>query len=531
MLKIYSKKFISTILASSMVFTLSTTAVYAAPNPNNNVITGRTELNVATGVIIADKVHTLAHGATEVTLTGTVVIDGPKLVLLVNGKDVSNQTTLVKVADKTWTYEYKTTVGDQIGDVSFSIGAYTIYANGKPAGQVHTTATGTTQTVHVPFVKSYDYTNLNWTGYDRSANEFTFSYNLVKIWDDGVREEVINPVTASVSGTETYQNSGFEIKPPVVVQSFAATEEVFFNYDRTNNTYDLTFDLTKNLSNGNLETTPISEPAVDASKDYIYTASSEGLFPYSQGFTFAPPITVRDYTASQGTFSNYNPMDNTFTLTFDLTKVLSKGDSEKVPVSVKIDAASIYTYTAADNRAPGYSKDFSFTPPTVFRDFTFSTGAPVWTYNQANNTYSVSFGVSETWSNGATATETITLDGLTPEATINEDVTISGVTHTKALTVPAAPAPVIPSSVTGTVDASSIQSLWTGNNGGNAQETYILNYTINGTPYYKNLSTNFTKGTGFNDQSLTYNTTYNGQTVAVNYTLPYVTPTGYTNQN
>lgn len=456
MLRIYSKKFISTIVAGSIVFSLSTTAVYAAPNPNNNVITGRTELNVATGVIIADKVSTLAHGATEVTLTGTVVIDGPKLVLLVNGKDVSNQAALVKVADKTWTYEYKTTVGDQIGDVSFSIGAYTIYANGKPAGQVHTTATGTTQTVHVPFVRSYDYTNLNWTGYDRTANEFTFSYNLVKVWDDGVREEVTNPVTASVSGTETYQNSGFTITPPVVVQSFAATKGTFSNYNRENNAYDLAFDLTKNLSNGTIETTTINEFAVDASKNYVYNASFEGPFAYSQ--------------------------------------------------------------------------DFSFTPPTVFRDFTFFTGAPVWTYNQANNTYSVSFGVSETWSNGATATETITLDGLTPGATINEDVTINGVTHTKALTVPAAPAPAIPSSVIGAVAVSSIQSLWTGN-GGNAQETYTLTYTINGTVSSVNLSNNFTKnGTGFIAyQDLTYNATYNGQTVVVDYTLPYVTPTGYTN--
>ncbi|GKU30414.1 hypothetical protein [Clostridium folliculivorans] len=524
MLNVYSKKFIYTIMASAMIVSLSTAVVYAAPNSNNSVTTGRTEQNVATGVIIANKVPTLAHGATDVTLTGTVVIDGPKLVLLVNGQDVSSQATLTKVADKTWTYQYKTTVGSQTGDVSFNIGAYTIYANGKPAGQVHTTASAVSQSVHVPFVKSYDYTNLDWTNYDRSTNEFAFSYNLVNVWDDGIRE-VANPITASISGTETYKNLGFEIQAPVVVKSFVVGSQDFSNYDRTNNTYDLNFNLTKNLSNGTSETTTVSKSAVDASNDYVYTSSSDGLFPYSQDFTFVTPVTVRDFTASEGTFTNYNPTDNTYTLTFDLTKVLSKGDAEIVPVSETVDAASAYTYTASDDRAPGYSEDFSFTPPVAFRDFTFSADAPVWTYNPATKTYSVSFVVNETYSNGNTATETITRDGLTPGASVEESVAISGVTHTQTLIVPASPAPAIPASVDGTV-ASGIKSKWTGN-GGNVQETYTLNYTINGVTYtVTNLSTNFTKnGTGFvSQQQLTYNATFNGQTVVVNYTLPLVMP-------
>ncbi|MGG1397402.1 hypothetical protein ABE288_06155 [Bacillus salipaludis] len=385
MLKVYSKKTISTILASSLVFGLGTAVVSAAPNTNNSVTTGRTEQNVATGVITPDKIPALAHGVTDVTLTGTVVIDGPQLVLVVGNKDVSSQATLTKVADKTWTYKYKTNVGNETGDVTFNIGAYTIYTNGKPAGQTHTTATTVGQTVHVPFVKSYDYTSLNWTGYDRTANEFTFSYNLVKVWDDGVREVVTNPVNAKVSGTETYQDSGFTI-----------------------------------------------------------------------------------------------------------------------------------------------------TPPKVFRDFTFSTDSPVWTYNAPIKAYNVSFAVNESWSNGETATETITRDGLTPGAANEVSVTINEVTHTTSLTAPAAPAPVIPSSVTGTVDASKIQSLWTGNNanGGNVQEAYTLTYTINGVSFTQNLSNNFTKsGTNFNDQVLTYKAIYNGQTVVVNYTLPYIAPTGTTNNN
>lgn len=530
MLKVYSKKTISTILASSLVFGLGTAVVNAAPNTTNSVSTGRTDLKVATGVITADKIPTLAHGDTDVTLTGTVVIDGPQLVLTVGGNPVD--ATLTKVADKTWTYSYKTTVGDQTDDVTFNIGAYTVYTNGTHAGQTHTSATSVGQTVHVPFVKSYDYTNLNWKDYDRTNNIFTFSYNLIKVWDDGVKEAVTDPVNASVSGNGTYQNLGFTITPPVVVQSFAATEGTFSNYDRTNNTYDLTFDLTKQLSNGKSETTTINESAVDASQDYVYNAASDSdeLFPYSHDFTFTPPVTVRDFTASEGTFSNYNSTNNTYTLTFDLTKVLSKGDPETVQVTETVDAAGNYTYTAADDRAPGYSIDFSFTPPTVFRDFSFSTDAPVWTYNSTNNTYSVSFGVNETWSNGTISTETFTRDGLTPGIANDVSVTVNGGTHKTSLTAPAAPAPVIPPSVTGTVDASSIQSLWTGKNGDNVQEAYTLSYMINGIPYTKNLSNNFTKnGTGFNDQSLVYSATVNGQTVVVNYTLPYKAPTGSTN--
>lgn len=447
MFKVYSRKTASAILASSLLFGIGTVAI-AAPNSNSNVTTGRTEQNVATGAIFADQVPTLAHRATDVTLTGKVVIDGPQLVLKVNGQDVTKQAIITKVADKTWTYQYKTTVGDQTGDVSFEIGAYTIYANGKPAGQTHTTAKSATQTVHVPFIKSYDYTNLKFTDYDRYNNNFSFTYNLVNVWDDGVHEVEENLVEANVEGTETYQH---------------------------------------------------------------------------KGFTIVPPIAVREYNASEGIFTDYNHSDNTFTLTFTLTKSLSKGEPESDQVIRRVDASKPFSYTASDDRAFGYTEEYSFNPPIVLRDFTFSSKLPVWKYDEGSKTYSVSFDIDKTFSNHETSSETITRDGLTPGSVTEVSVTREGITRSTNLTVPASPEPAIPSSVTGTVDVSSIKSVWLGSSG-NVKSTYTLTYTINGTSFEKSLEFVFNSGKNFVDQNLTEEVTYKDKTVIVNYTLPYKKP-------
>lgn len=56
---------------------------------------------------------------------------------------------------------------------------------------------------------------------------------------------------------------------------------------------------------------------------------------------------------------------------------------------------------------------------------------------------------------------------------------------------------------------------------------------MEGTIYsIQDISNNFTKnGNDFTYQSLTRNVTFEGQTVVVNYILPYVVPTGTTNNN
>lgn len=366
------------VLACSLLVGMGA-SVMAAPKTTEQLTTGRTEQNRATGIITPDKVPTLAHYVTDVVLTGKVTIDGPQLVLLVNGQDASASAHKVSGTDKTWEYTYKTSVGSQTGDVTFTIDAYTIYANGKPTQDIHTRAASSVgQTVHVPFVVSYDYTNLNWTSYDRKTNLFSLTYNLVKVWDDGEHEVVQPALSGNVEGTATY------------------------------------------------------------------TEATSGK---------------------------------------------------------------------------------TITPPIVFRDFTFSATSPVWTYNSSDNTYSVKFDVEKTFSNGKVETESYTRDHMTPGAANDVTVTIEDVTHSTSLIAPAKPAPVVPSTVSGTV--SGVTSKWTGNNanGGNVTEEYTLSYTINGTTYTQVLKTNFTKvGTEFVDQQLTYSANYNGLTVTVTYTLPFVAP-------
>jgi len=371
-------------LTGVILFGSGAGAIHAAATPAKSTevqATGRTELQRMTGTISPDAIPTLAHYATDVVLTGTVTIDGPKLVLLVNGQDVSASAQLTKIGDKTWSYRYPTTVGSQTGDVAFHVDAYTIYMNGKTAGAVHTrAASAAAQVVHVPFIKYYEYTNLSWDAYDRVSNMFSFSYRLVKVWDDDVREIVAAPTFAHVAGDATYAASGFEIAPPIVL-----------------------------------------------------------------------------------------------------------------------------------------------------RDFALSAAEPVWTYEKP--TYSVSFTVEKTYSNGTTALETVQRDDLQPGMSNDVAVTLDGYTKTISLAAPAAPAapaPTIPSEAAGVVDAGSIVSTWTGTsaNGGNVQQDYTLRYTINGTAFEQKLQTNFTKnGTGFTAQQLTYLASYEGQTVNIVYTLPYVQPT------
>lgn len=451
------KPFVKTLGAAVLATSLALgtgTAVLAAPKTAESLTTGRTELQRMTGVIAPNPVPTLAHYATDVTLTGSVVIDGPQLVLLVNGRDVSRQAVLTKVADKTWTYSYPTTVGTQTGDVTFLVDAYTVYANGKPAADIHTRAAGSAgQTVHVPYVKSYDYTNLTWTSYDPAKNMFGFSYNLVKVWDDGERETAAEPTAAQTEGTGVYENAGFAIQPPVA---------------------------------------------------------------------------VRAYETSGARFTNYNRADNTYLLSFELTKYLSRGEPETGTVQVTVDAARPYGYAATDSRAFSTGQSFAFMPPVSLRDFRLGEARPVWTYQAP--AYSVSFEVVKIWSDGSTSTETFTRDGLTPGIANTVPVTIGGITQDILLPAPAAPeqTPAVPAAVQGTVDVNSIVTEWTGNlaNGGNVKAAYTLHYTLNGIPFAQSIkNTTFTKtGTGFLDLELTYTAVYNGHEVPVHYVLPFVMP-------
>jgi hypothetical protein len=161
------KKWGSTILAGSLLMNASPVAL-AAPTTSTTttktVTTGRTDQSQITGIITPNPIPTRVNNAQTVTLSGTVTIDGPKLGLTVNGVDVTNSAKITKKSNNVWSYEYVATLDNVVnnipGDETFIIGAYTMYQNGKPGGDIHTQARPITQTVDLTppqiTINSYD---------------------------------------------------------------------------------------------------------------------------------------------------------------------------------------------------------------------------------------------------------------------------------------------------------------------------------------------------------------------------------------
>lgn len=293
----------TSILASLMILNTSS-AVFAAQASTNNVITGRTQQNNQTGVIIPGTIQTpIYHNVTkEITLIGTIIIDGPQLVFTVtdpNGTPVAaDNIAVTKVADKTYTYSVKVNPSQFKGNVSFTLNAKTIYPNGKVAGQTHTSAPEQKQSIHVAYVSGFQYGNFTWGTYDRRINQYPYSYDLVKVWDDGTKVPQNN--TGIVSGVEsvliqgndpTYDggsaNVGTEI-PPVNILSFNR-ENPIWTYNSVSNKYDLSFTLIKNLSNGKSESWPEAITGVAPLATYTYAATDYRSIDYSEDFTFTAP--------------------------------------------------------------------------------------------------------------------------------------------------------------------------------------------------------------------------------------------------
>lgn len=276
------------------------TAALAAP-AEKEVITGRTEQERLTGIITPAPITTeLLHNVThELVLQGIVVIDGPQLVFtaMVNGQEL-NGVSVVKLADKTWGYSVTVDPSAWRGQTTISYSAKTIYANGKTAGQTHTTAAPQQQTVRVAYVADFAYNSFSWGVYDREHNTYPYSYNLVKVWDNSQR--MSQPITGTVLGTGylaiygddlTYDGDpvllGTEI-PPVNVRSFGVSEGQW-TYNEESGKHTLQFWLTTTLSNGQYETTLVNLGGINPSATYTYTASDIRSPGYTQGFPFTAP--------------------------------------------------------------------------------------------------------------------------------------------------------------------------------------------------------------------------------------------------
>ena len=254
MLKVYSKKVISTIVASSLVFGLGNAVASAAPK-NDAKETGRTEQNVQTGVISVDDI-TVPRYAKEIQLTGTVIIDGPQIVVTIPG---SKTIKITKVGDKTWKYEATVDISAIKGDKEFEISAHTIYQNGQHAGSIHTSAPKVIQKVHVPYVTSTVAEKTVWTDYDRSINQFILSYNEVQNWSVG--DPVITAKTLAVNGFESEVTVlGTTLVVPTAIQDFAFSQEVpSWEFDTNTKTYSATFNILITDSKGHTTTESVTK--------------------------------------------------------------------------------------------------------------------------------------------------------------------------------------------------------------------------------------------------------------------------------
>ena len=142
--KIFSRKVISTAVAGSLLFGAGSAVVTATPKAESKQ-TELTVQNVQTGVITINEV-TVPSNAREVQLSGTVVIDGPQLVVSIPG---AKKITVTNVSDKVWTFEAVVDVSSIKADAVFEIAAYTVFTNGRNVGKIHTMAPTVSQKIHV----------------------------------------------------------------------------------------------------------------------------------------------------------------------------------------------------------------------------------------------------------------------------------------------------------------------------------------------------------------------------------------------
>lgn len=285
MLKVYSKKVISTVVASSLVFGLGNAVMAAAPKVETKQ-TGRTEQNVQTGVISFDEI-TVPRFAKEIQLTGTVLIDGPQLVVTIPG---AKNITVTKVGDTQWKYEATVDVSALKGDKEFAISAYTIYANGKNAGSIHTSAPTVSQKVHIPYVTSTVAEDTEWTSYNRSVNEFTLSYNEVQNWSVG--DPVITAKTLAVNGVESEVTVlGKAIEVPTAIQDFKFSQEALtWEFDTNTKTYSATFNILVTDSKDRTTTESVTKTGLQPGQtNTVSHALSDGFGTIPKTHEFAVP--------------------------------------------------------------------------------------------------------------------------------------------------------------------------------------------------------------------------------------------------
>ncbi|MFC5452110.1 hypothetical protein [Paenibacillus aestuarii] len=159
---------LGTAAIASLLVLSAVPSVSAATTTTSTVATGRTQQDVATGVIKVDSMQ-----INKKSLTGTVLIDGPELVMSVKDSNgVIVRSAVIRtfpISDKLFGFSI-----DVPEDGNYVLDAWTVYKNGKTAGQTHTQAKSITVTVDTtPPVITFNPYNTNPTNQSITVQAIT----------------------------------------------------------------------------------------------------------------------------------------------------------------------------------------------------------------------------------------------------------------------------------------------------------------------------------------------------------------------
>ena len=244
--KVFSRKVLSTAIAGLLLFSAGGAVVSAAPKEGKKQ-TFRTEQNHRTDVITYNEVIVPRY-AKEVRLTGTVVIDGPQLVVSIPG---SKNMTVTNVRDRVWTYEAVVDVSAIKGDAVYEISAYTVFVDKRNAGKVHSSARTVSQKIHVPFITSTVAENTKWA-YNPSSNQFVLTYDKVENWSVG-KPVVTTTQSLAVSGLNyNVKVHDTTLVIPTANVDFTFSPDATWKFDATTKRYSATINILITDSKGNV---------------------------------------------------------------------------------------------------------------------------------------------------------------------------------------------------------------------------------------------------------------------------------------
>jgi|GEM_PF-7055766 len=299
------KKLASVTLAISLVFNASIPALASTVNPKT-IETGRTEMNVQTGIIMPERALINSR-----TLIGTVLIDGPQLVMSVKSNNQLVQGATIntfRISDKLFGYSILVPA-----DGSFTLEARTVYANGKHAGQTHTNATSVKVTADTtaPVITLNNYmkdpTNQSIT-VTASTNEGTLNATSYTFDENGSFEFVATDAAGNVT-KQTVSITNIDKVAPTGTVNYSTTSLVNTNVVATLDTSE-----------------PVTITNNNGSNTYTFTQNGSFTFEFKDAAgnigTAVATVTNIDKTSPVGSvvYSTTQPTNQDVTVTINFSK-------------------------------------------------------------------------------------------------------------------------------------------------------------------------------------------------------------------